>query len=1246
MCGTPGRLFDFYPIFNSHFLKNTYYCRDNFPPPTRQIFPVPPETRFLLTYFFACLAWALDAQNPFRSPLHLGIEVGIMGPSCLAEDREGFLWVGTWEGLLRFDSAHARQIYYKPEKNESFGAVNDIDYDETTNTLWVCSDRGICWYDLNTKVIEQFRPETYFSKSEVDRGNICVFQDRQGDWWGDFNAKGLTCYAPRDNRVERFVVSESQIQGAGLFDFANTIKTVVQDVYQDSIIWAGTRWGLIRVNKSSKILRYYRYKHPDVALEETCGAITCLVSHRNGRIYIGTWSGGLLEFDPATQQFKHYLPEPEKPDYQGRNNGVYTLSENGPDAFWVSSKIKNQLRVTPIPEGQVKRFVIDTSGPEIYIKKYGKSGVLSLNTVTQAVRPLPFSGNTNPTTDGDILEFTTKGLLANDMERLYILPEGGQRFIPTGYSLPTDAGWFYAKSLPNKGVVITGTRGYLFHFKPDSTTPISYTPNTIEDGIPNGLNGFKVMDVDSWGRAWIRSTGGFVIFDPRNGQFLRFPYASYFDKILPDIREFCADPKGRMWVCGPTEIGWIDQAHPEQGIQRLYNASNGFNFTQIGNLQANKRGFIWFTCVKGLVRFSPDQESCNIYPASGGNMDLLPDGRLAVPFMDGVSLFHPDSLRTDTTLPRPYATWFKVLDKEKPLPGELLSPNEIWLASNENFISIGFSALGFFRPEDFQFAYQLVGVNDDWVNADADNLVAAYTALDGGDYVFRLKVRDATGHWSNQPFELRIHIATPWYRTWLAWLCYLGLLVWAARWWLRNRDWQLLVQQKLREEQREAERLKDLDHFRNRFFTNITHEFRTPLTVILGMAGELEADAKAEQTVHGLKSNMQRSLPLIRRNGQRLLDLVNQMLALARLDAGSLPVQMKRSDVMSHLRILVEAFHSYAVSQKIGLQFHAAPEQFEMDFDPELLQRIVGNLISNALKFTEEYGNVLVTARVAAKQGQGEKLLIEVRDSGVGIPEEQIPRIFDRFYHGGSVPLRGEESSGVGLALVKEIVNLLHGRIEVASQPERGSTFRVELPVTRNAQQEATPSMPTFIPPVAARLPNDADELAGSAKPLALVVEDNADVLDYIRACLLPDWEVVAARNGTTGLAVALEKLPDVIISDVMMPGMDGFALTEAAKTNVRTSHIPVLLLTARSGRADLIKGLSKGADDYLVKPFDKAELLLRLHNFHQCQLLWQNKPSAPEPSDPLPPIERAFLDQVDAAIEARLDETDFRTEH
>jgi len=837
VCGTPGRFFCWRRTFFSIVFSKIFILAATTQSSSARL-PVFPALRILLcTALIINALLTLDAQHQFRHADSFGKEIGLgEGVLCMAEDNEGLFWVGTQNGLFRFDGSHAREILYKADENVGFETVSDLDYETGTNTLWICSERGVCCYDLSAKTIKCFDPEDYFPKRDVDKGNKCIFQDRQGEWWGDFNTTGLTHFLPDEKKAERFVVAELQLHNRAIHARANTVMAVIQDVRYDSIIWAGTRDGLIRANKADKTVRYFQYEHPNAPLREASNAMICLVSHANGRLYIGTWNGGLLEFDPNSEQFQQFLPNPKGFNRYENTNQVYSIIADGAGALWIGSsyqgicrfdlskrnfieikkggvlnykdkkgnywgiqnslirydRLKNQLPVIQLPFGEVKKFKSEAAGKDIYVKKNGQPGVFAFDPGERKTRAFPFPGNTKPTTDGAVLEFGKIGLLANDMEQLYLLPKGEQNFVALNFAAPSDAGWLGSRALPDGGIVISGMRGYLFHFKPGERVPEIYPPDVVSKGEEKSKGNFWVSAVDYRGRAWLRSNDGYTIFDPRNEQFYHFSYKDSPSKIFPDIRDFWPDGQGRMWCNGPEELGWIDQSHPENGIQQRYDASTGFDFKKLEGPRVDQSGRVWISTDKGLVRLHPESGACDIFPINPRAKNILPDGRMVVSFDDGVSVFHPDSLCTDTTAPRPYATWFKVLDKEKPLHGKLLSPNEIRLTASENFISIGFSALGFFRPSDYQFAYQLVGVNDDWVNADADNLVAAYTALDGGDYIFRLKVRDATGRWSERPYELRIHIATPWYRTWPAWLLYAGLTALIVRWWLRNRDRQLL----------------------------------------------------------------------------------------------------------------------------------------------------------------------------------------------------------------------------------------------------------------------------------------------------------------------------------------------------------------------------------------------------------------------------------------------------------------------
>jgi len=409
-----------------------------------------------------------------------------------------------------------------------------------------------------------------------------------------------------------------------------------------------------------------------------------------------------------------------------------------------------------------------------------------------------------------------------------------------------------------------------------------------------------------------------------------------------------------------------------------------------------------------------------------------------------------------------------------------------------------------------------------------------------------------------------------------------------------------LVKTKLiqEQEQKEADRLKELDNLKSRLYTNITHEFRTPLTVIMGLNDRITNNDKAKD--------------LIRRNSKNLLQLINQMLDLAKAEEGKLQLDLIQKDIVNYVRYLTESFLSAAESKNIKLTFYTEKTQLIIKYDEAKIQHIIQNLLSNAIKFTPDYGKIIIHVKTVVIQKQS-FLQIKVKDSGIGIAQKEIPHIFDRFYQSDNTSTRKVDGTGIGLALTKELVNLMNGKILINSQLEKGSEFIIQLPYEEELSPEIAQGFidaETTIAsmPLAFSSPSKSNKVAVEAtnlietfnleidnKPLLLIIEDNEDVLTYIQLCLVDHYRINVARNGKEGLEKAYELIPDIIISDVMMPEKDGFEVTQTLKQDKKTSHIPIILLTAKATQQNKLKGLKYGADAYLIKPFDKEELLIRL---------------------------------------------------
>lgn len=457
---------------------------------------------------------------------------------------------------------------------------------------------------------------------------------------------------------------------------------------------------------------------------------------------------------------------------------------------------------------------------------------------------------------------------------------------------------------------------------------------------------------------------------------------------------------------------------------------------------------------------------------------------------------------------------------------------------------------------------------------------------------------------------------------------------------------KLQTQQALFVEKLEAEKLQELDAVKSRFFTNISHEFRTPLTLLVAPLGDLMKKYPSE----GLISVMQR-------NVSRLQTLINQLLDLSKLEAGELKVDAQNGDIVQFFSYVFSSFESLAQSKSVHFNVSQSHRSLESHFDADKLEKIITNLLSNAFKFTPTNGRV--TVEVEFREAW---TVITVSDNGIGIDAQRLPRIFDRFYQVDDTSQRNYEGTGIGLALVKELVDILKGTISVTSQVNQGTTFRVELPLEKPAAYQPTADFEppkTFTSPLAVLpLPEESVKVLASNvsenQPILLIVEDNPDLRLYLRNMFEPYYQILAATDGQQGLEMAFESVPDIVVTDLMMPRLDGFGLCQRLKTDERTSHIPVVLLTAKATLSDRLEGLELGADDYLQKPFNKEELLVRVKNLLQQRALLRQKFSLMSPVLPSEPttvssvpntLDNQFIQKVRGVVEGHLGESGFEVE-
>jgi signal transduction histidine kinase/DNA-binding response OmpR family regulator/ligand-binding sensor domain-containing protein len=595
-------------------------------------------------------------------------------------------------------------------------------------------------------------------------------------------------------------------------------------------------------------------------------------------------------------------------------------------------------------------------------------------------------------------------------------------------------------------------------------------------------------------------------------------------------------------------------------------------------------------------------------------------------------------------------------------------------------------AAPFFEVEtETRYQCFLEGYDSDW-SVWSKTTKKNYTNLDPGMYSFRVRARNIYHHLGKEDV-FKFKILPPWYRTWWAFLIYgiifLLLMFLVVKWRSHKlvKDKQLLehtikertkeIQEKNKQLKDQSEKLKELDSVKSRFFANISHEFRTPLTLIMGPMEQMLSDSQDKK--------QQKRLSMMLRNSQRLLTLINQFLDLSRFDSGKMKLQAAPQDIVSFLKGIISSFHLAAQKNQLELEFYSEKEGITLYFDAPKMEDVMYNLLINAFKFTPPGGKIMISVTIHLREDLQDHPLkgsstpgfvnISVRDTGIGIPKEQLAHIFDRFYQTKGPKQEVLKGTGIGLSLIKENVLLHHGKIDVHSQEAKGTEFVVRLPLGREHFEPGEIINTATVPPQSPKYKEIETfyMLTGSEtgeqengepgtvdtpdreKPVILVVEDHADVRKYICEPLKTEYNILEAVDGKEGIVKAKNIIPDLIVSDIMMPGIDGYELRRELKTDIKTSHVPIILLTAKASEESIIQGLETGADDYITKPFNSKILAVRIKNLIELRRQLQQKmqkqmllqPAEIEVSS----IDREFIREMQKIIEKNLSESGFNVE-
>jgi len=1190
----------------------------------------------------------------------------------LFQDSKDRIWIGTMNRGISYYDPMTGAFYRVRSKKEhdnilEQGSISCIKED-ISGAIWInVLDYGVIKLmdsGINTFDIEK----TYFEN--IDK-STCIFISKDQNLIIG-NGIGELFYADikSGDKAELSKLKYSSIQGR--------ISSIFSD---DNYIWVGTENGLWQLdikNQKSKI-----YNLDNLEQERSRKYMVFSISELNDKLWIGTRSGAyLLDNKDRNGWFKRSTLFSENSTNTAliSNNTVNAILPDTNNLVWIGTAKNLNLLDFNIPRfkllkkkigAQLNNQVVfsifkengniwvGTSGGGLNFFKNGKVYYFTENRKNKYAISDNIIRSITMDNKGYLWLGTTKGISIIDLKRfnpdkpefITIHSDFGKpnslsgEFIRNIYSDDNGNIWIatYGQGL-NRFTGNIEKRVFTFkHFKQNNESD-----NTLSSDYVN------LITQDKNGIYWIATREGLnkLIFENHDFDHPVFKSYKYINGDSSSISEnsvhdISIDDSGIIWI--GTRYG-LNSFDPGKEVFRSYFKSDGLANDLIFSLIEDDFNQLWIGTGHGLSCFDKNTKTFNNYYLKDGLQDNEfntlarfkdEDGNIYFGGVGGATIFYPPDLKSDdksydlqlTQLISKNKLFNRVSGFERiQLDKELSYINKIELKYSDFPVYIKFSAPNA-NPLHFpSYYYKLLPLNKEWNYLGVRNEIQLLD-LSPGTYHLYLTGGYNGKIWRKAPKIIDIAIKPPWWKSFWAYFGYFLVLISFTYLFFR-----LTYRRKLALE--ESKKWQQIEEMKSEFYTNITHEFRTPLTVILGMADQLK-DKLSSQNIYT------EPLKMIKRNGIKLLDLVNQLLDMAKIEDGKYQLNNTNGDIVWFIGFIVDNFHSYAASKEIELIFYSEVDILIIDFDSKAIERIISNLIANAIKFSYKNSKIIIHLNKINKDNN-ELLQIKIKDHGIGIEKSELPLIFNRFYIAKNTksPNSKNTGTGIGLAMVKNMVEMMNGTITVKSIINKGSIFTIILPVNINHNSADIKTI-EVISDIASDSNFSIDsDIQSKDKDLVLIVEDNKDIAKYISNCISDDYSVRYAENGKTGLELAKNIIPDIIISDVMMPMMDGYEMCELLKKDMKTSHIPVILLTARVSEKDKLTGLRHGADAYLMKPFNIEELNVRIEQLLLLRKKLQEKYKNPVNWDLIQKQddqEQLFLQKIIKEIEKKLSKSSFK---